>query len=185
MSLVQLHAQKTIEYLEEDLISYEAVFNERKLPGKLGVGMITNAMAALDSFAWLLYQTLDQKLSTRDLFKKLITDSRFFTTTDFKNEKLLYGIVRCGVVHQYYAKNIDIVARDNHHIFMQIGGKRAAINALGLYRKTLEGLRKFAITFLHFLGKTLMRWILSWNYDFAWMRNNLKEQVWISARYHR
>lgn len=154
MSPVQIHTERTIKYLEQDLVSYEAVFNDEKLPGKLGVGMITNAMAALDSFAWLLYQTLDQKLSTRDLFKKLITDARFFANADFINEKLLYGIVRCGVVHQYYPKDIMIVARDCDYPFVQTNGG-AAVNALGLYRKALDGLKKVRDHILTLSGNDL------------------------------
>jgi hypothetical protein len=119
-------------------------------------------MAALDSLAWLLYQTLDQKLSTRDLFKKLITDARFFANADFINEKLLYGIVRCGVVHQYYPKDIVIIAIDSDYPFAQING-HAAVNALGLYRKTLDGLKKVPTTFLCFPGMSLTRWISNWN----------------------
>ena len=52
MSPVQIHAKRTIEYLEQDLVSYEAVLNDGKLRGKLGVGMIANATAALDLFGW-------------------------------------------------------------------------------------------------------------------------------------
>lgn len=90
MSPVQTYAQRTIEYLEQDLVSYEAVLNNRNLQGKLGVGMITNATAALDLFAWLLYQTLDQKVTNRDLFKKLIGDARFFCGCRFhKRESFL------------------------------------------------------------------------------------------------
>jgi hypothetical protein len=108
LSPVQDHVQRTVAYLEQDLVLYESVANNGELKGKLGVGMITNATAALNLFGWLLYQTLDQKINDRDLFKKLITDDRFFTVTDFINEKVLYGIVRCGVVHQFYPKNISI-----------------------------------------------------------------------------
>lgn len=78
MSPVQLYAIHTVKYLEQDLVSYEAVCKDESLQGKLGVGMITNATAALDLFAWLLYQTLEQKISNRDLFNKLIADARFF-----------------------------------------------------------------------------------------------------------
>lgn len=78
MSPIQTYARRTVEYLEQDLASYEAVLKDGNLQGKLGVGMITNATAALDLFAWLLYQTLDQRISNHDLFKKLIADARFF-----------------------------------------------------------------------------------------------------------
>jgi len=154
MSTVQIHAKRTIEYLEQDLVSYEAVLNDGKPRGKLGVGMIANATAALDLFGWLLYQTLDQKVSTRDLFKKLITDARFYATADFINEKLLYVIVRCGVVHQFYPKDIPIVALQSDFSFVQFNGK-AAVNAMGFYRRTLEGLKKVRDHILTISGKDL------------------------------
>ena len=154
MSPVQIYAQRTIDYLEQDLASYEAVFKDQNLRGKLGVAMITNATAAIDLFAWLLYQTLDQKLTNRDLFKKLVGDARFFTAADFINEKVLYGIVRCGVVHQFYAKDVAIVAFDSEHPFVQQNGK-VAVNALGLYRKTLGGLRKVRDHILGLSGNEL------------------------------
>mgnify|MGYP001608891596 FL=1 len=154
MSPVQTHAQHTIKYLEQDLVSYEAVFNDNSLKGKLGVGMITNATAALELFAWLLYQTLDQRISNRDLFKKLIADARFFVAADFINERVLYGIVRCGVVHQFYPKDIAIVAVNRDDPFVQYNGK-AAVNAIGLYRTTLEGLKKVRDHILTLSGKDL------------------------------
>jgi len=140
MTPVQTYAQDTIAYLEQDLASFEAVLKDSSLPGKLGVAMITNATAALDLFAWLLYQRLDQKTSNRDLFKKMISDTRFFSPNTFVNEKVLYALVRCGVVHQFYPKNISIVALDRNETFLQRNGQ-AYVNAVGFYRKTLEGLR--------------------------------------------
>jgi hypothetical protein len=154
MSPVQTHAQHTVEYLEQDLVSYEAVLKDGTLQGKLGVGMITNATAALDLFAWLLYQTLDQRISNRDLFKKLIADARFFAAADFINERVLYGILRCGVVHQFYPKDIAIVAVDRDDPFVQYNGK-AAVNAIGLYRTTLGGLKKVRDHILTLSGKDL------------------------------
>lgn len=143
MSAVQDHVQRTVAYFEQDLVSYESVANNGELKGKLGVGMITNATAALNLFAWLLYQTLDQKINDRDLFKKLITDDRFFTVTDFINEKVLYGIVRCGVVHQFYPKNISIIsAPRKDDVFVRDNDELAGVNAIAFYRKTLEGLKK-------------------------------------------
>jgi hypothetical protein len=49
--------------------------------------------------------------------------------------------VRCGVVHQYYPKNIDIVAVDKDDPFVQSQGK-PYVNGLGFYRTTLRGLTK-------------------------------------------
>ncbi|MGD0016772.1 MAG: hypothetical protein ABSC38_04560 [Verrucomicrobiia bacterium] len=154
MSPVQSYAKRTIEYLEQDLVSYEAVLKDGSLHGKLGVGMITNATAALDLFGWLLYQTLDQKISNRDVFKKLIGDVRFFAADDFINERIFYGIVRCGVVHQFYPKDIAIVALDRDDPFVQSGGK-AAVNAIGLYRRTVRGLKKVCEHILTLSGKDL------------------------------
>ncbi len=154
MSPIQTYAQRTIEYLEQDLVSYEAVLKDGNLRGKLGVGMITNATAALDLFAWLLYQTLDQKVTNRDLFKKLIGDARFFAAVDFISERVFYGVVRCGVVHQFYPKDIAIVALDSDDPFVQHDGK-VAVNAMGLYRRTLGGLKKVRDHILTLSGNDL------------------------------
>ena len=136
------------------MVSYEAVLKDVRLEGKLGVGMITNATAALDLFAWLLYQTLDQKISNSDLFKKLIADTRFFSAASFINKDVLYGIVRCGVVHQFYPKDIGIVALDRDDSFVQIKGE-AYVNAIGFYRTTLGGLKKVHEHILGLSGKDL------------------------------
>ncbi len=154
MSPVQLYAIHTVKYLEQDLVSYEAVCKDESLQGKLGVGMITNATAALDLFAWLLYQTLEQKISNRDLFNKLIADARFFSAASFINKEVLYGIVRCGVVHQFYPKDIAIVALDRDDSFVQINGE-AYVNAIGLYRTTLGGLKKVHDHILTLSGEDL------------------------------
>ena len=141
MTAVQQFAAKTLEYLEQDLESFEAVRRDDRLRGKLGVAMITNATAALDLFAWLLYQSYDQKLKNQNLFKKISSDERFFPKNTFIHEALLYGIVRCGVVHQFYPKDIDIVAANREELFLQDQG-RLVVNCVGFYRKVVDGLRK-------------------------------------------
>ena len=141
MTAVQQFAADTLEYLEQDLKSFEAVLRDGRLPGKLGVAMITNATAALDLFAWLLYQSYDQRVSNGNLFKKISSDERFFPKNTFIHEALLYGIVRCGVVHQFYPKNIAIVAVDREEPFLQDQG-RLVVNCLGFYRKVVDGLRR-------------------------------------------
>jgi hypothetical protein len=50
-------------------------------------------------------------------------------------------VVRCGVVHQFYAKDIPIVAIDPDAPFNDAEG-HLAVNCLGFYRKVLQGLRK-------------------------------------------
>jgi hypothetical protein len=141
MSPVQEYAQSTLAYLEQDLVSFEAVFANPHLKGKLGVAMIVNAAAALDLFAWLLYQRFDLTLKNNALFKQMISDKRFFGEGTFYSPEVLYGIVRCGVVHQFYPKGILIAAELRDEPFFQRDGK-IYVNALGFYRTVLAGLRR-------------------------------------------
>ena len=154
MSLAQNYACATVDYLERDLISFESVFHDRTLPGKLGIAMITNATAALDLFAWMLYQEPHstkpgkEKFGNGELFTKLAQDPRFFSASAFGNPKFLYAVVRCGVVHQFYTKGLDIVAWDSDAAVLQSKSGKPLLNALGFLRTTLEGLRKARDYFL-------------------------------------
>jgi hypothetical protein len=93
MTPVQDQVSRTIQYLEQDLVSFEAVLRDGSLTGKLGVAMITNATAALDLFAWLLYQTYDLRKNNATLFRELVSDKRFFPEGVFVGDKVLYGLV--------------------------------------------------------------------------------------------
>lgn len=156
MSPAQHHAQLTVSYLEEDLGSFEAVVATPALHGKLGVAMITTATAALDLFAWLFYQKFDLTVSNRDLFKKLTADQRFFAPGVFQNEKFLYGIIRCGVVHQFYPKGVGIVAIASDTIFVA-RAQSVFVNSLGFYRTVLAGLSKARDHVLDLSGDELAR----------------------------
>jgi len=140
MSPVQHYTKHTLDYIEQDLATFEAVVRSQ-YPGKLGVAMITNASAALDLFAWLLYQKFDLSVKNNDLFKKIISDIRFFNAADFVNPKVLYGVVRCGVVHQFYPKGIAICSIPRDEPFLRQDGK-PFINAFGFYRTVFIGLQK-------------------------------------------
>jgi hypothetical protein len=78
----------------------------------------------------------------------------FFAAADFINERVFYGLVRCGVVHQFYPKNITIVAHDSDDPFVQHGGE-LWVNAMGLYRRTLGGLKKVRDHILTLSGNDL------------------------------
>ena len=154
MTPVQDQVSRTIQYLEQDLVSFEAVLRDDSLSGKLGVAMITNATAALDLFAWLLYQTYDLRKNNAALFRELVSDKRFFRKGVFFSDKLLYGLVRCGVVHQFYPKNIDIIALDRDDPFVK-KDDRLYVNCIGFFRQTLAGLRKVKDYILAASGKEL------------------------------
>lgn len=131
---------QTIQLLERDLQSFEAVFANNQLRGKLGVALITSACAAMNAFAWLMYQKFGSPVSESSLFAQLIGDKRFFND-DFVDHKVLYQLVRCGVVHQFYAKEIGITVFDTSQVFGQVDGY-VFVNALAFYRAALNGLRK-------------------------------------------
>jgi hypothetical protein len=154
MTPVQEYAQRTLSYIEQDLVTFDAVVATPSFRGKIGVAMITNACAALDLFAWLLYQRFDLTIKNHDLFKRLVSDTRFFDQGAFINPKVLYGIVRCGVVHQFYPKCIGIVALARDEPFLNENGE-PRVNALGLYRTVVAGLKKVRAHIMTASGTTL------------------------------
>ena len=154
MTPVQEYAQRTFSYLEQDLLTFEAVVATHSFRGKIGVAMVTNACAALDLFAWLLYQRFDLTIKNHELFKRLVSDTRFFDPAAFINPKILYGIVRCGVVHQFYPKGISIVALARDEPFLNQNGD-PRVNALGLYRTVVAGLKKVRDHIMTASGTTL------------------------------
>jgi hypothetical protein len=137
------YAKYTIKYLEEDKISFKKVMVERK-EGWLGFAMISTAMAAFDVFAWILYQSLPPKKrkSNKDLFEELINDNRFFSKARYHSVDVFYSLVRCGVMHQLYPKNIDIYAELRRDPVLSRHERRVRINPYALYCDVLKGCEK-------------------------------------------
>ncbi len=134
-------AKHTIEYLRNDKASFENVFDNSALPGKLGFAMICTAMAAFDAFAWILYQSFGLRKNNKALFNELINDARFFNKAKYHNEAVFYGIIRCGVMHQLYPKNAGISAQRSDTILYGCNGQ-VFINSYALYCDVLEGCTK-------------------------------------------
>lgn len=130
-----------ITYLEQDLQSYKHVLDNSELKGKLGVGMITNASAAIDIFAWLIGTS--QFVGER--FKSLLTDNRhFFGDPNNFSPDVVYKIIRCGTVHQFYPKaEVIITAIDSSDWFVNHEDNKC-INAFGFYKTVTEGCKKIA-----------------------------------------
>jgi hypothetical protein len=62
--------------------------------------------------------------------------------------------VRCGVVHQFYPKGIGIVALARDEPFLNENGE-PRVNALGLYRTVVAGLKKVRDYIMTATGTTL------------------------------
>src|SRR5215470_10744797 len=134
-------SERTIKYLENDKASFESVLSSPNLIGKLGFAMIATAMAAFDTYAWLLFQRFDLRKSSKDLFFELLRDSRFFDKKKYLDEHTFYASIRCGVVHQLYPKDAIIIADSTPVILYQHQGK-LCINAYALYCDVLDGISK-------------------------------------------
>ena len=103
--------------------------------------MIATAMAAFDTYAWLLFQKFDLRKSNKDLFFQLLRDSRFFDKTKYLDEHTFYSRIRCGVVHQLFPKDAIIIAPPTAVILYQHQGT-LCVNAYALYCDVLAGIRK-------------------------------------------
>lgn len=133
-----------LSHMQKDLESYESVFKNPSLDGKLGIGLISNACAAMNLFAWLLYQRFGNQQKTETaLFTELINDRRFFDKEDFPDADVLYKLVRCGVIHQYFPKGLMIIVHDSEQVFgLDEYSRVPAVNAIGFYKTALKGLEK-------------------------------------------
>lgn len=130
----------TIKLLNNDRKTFEKVVKEEK-NGKLGFAMIATAMAAFDVYAWILHQKSNNSVSNSKLFNLLLNDKRFFDKTKYGNEKAFYSLVRCGVIHQLYPKNANIVAIDSDEILYKLNNK-LVINSYALFCDILSGIEK-------------------------------------------
>lgn len=134
-------SSRTIDYLENDRKSFLHVILSNHLDGKLGFALVATAMAAFDTYAWILFQNFDQRKTTRDLFSKLLNDARFFDRTKYESDKVFYARIRCGVMHQLYPKCTVIIANTTSPILCNLKGE-LSVNAYALYCDVLEGIRK-------------------------------------------
>ncbi|MGZ8911087.1 MAG: hypothetical protein ACXW09_14025 [Methylococcaceae bacterium] len=134
-------SQRTIDYLENDRKSFLDVISSTHLNGKLGFALIATAMASFDTYAWILFQSFDQRKKNGELFAKLLGDARFFDKSKYKSEKVFYARIRCGVMHQLYPKYAVIIANTTSPILCNSNGT-LCINAYALYCDVLDGIRK-------------------------------------------
>lgn len=134
-------SDKTIEYLEKDLESYKAVLLDSKLKGKLGFGMIATAMAAFETYGYILYGQ-KVKSETRHRFTELLKNChKFYPETRLKADDMIYDIIRNGVLHQLYPKNIGIYGELSDSNLVLPNGDSLCINSYTLYCEILMVLR--------------------------------------------
>jgi hypothetical protein len=130
-------SKRTIEYLENDLESYEAVLNDNNLNGKLGFGMVATAMAAFETYAYIL-KGGNSNYGTGGRFKYLIDNCRdFYPDTQLPREDVVYNVIRNGVIHQLYPKNIAISANLTGSDLFQWYKNCLSVNSYVLYREVL------------------------------------------------
>jgi hypothetical protein len=134
------HSKLTIDLLDRERESFLCNLNSAG-EGKLGFSMIAVAMAAFDSYAWLLFQTFDLKKSNHRLFSELLNDGRFFDRRKYMDVDTLYSRIRCGVIHQLFPKNALIGARQNSTILYRHNGM-LLVNSYALLCDVLGGIHK-------------------------------------------
>jgi hypothetical protein len=134
-------SQNAIDHLENDKKSFAHVLDSGQCQGKLGFAMIAVAMAAFNTYAWLLFQKFDQSKKDKPLFNQLLNDCRFFDKSKYGNENAFYSIIRCGVVHQLYPKDATIIAINTPQILYKHEGK-LCVNSYALYCDVLEGIKR-------------------------------------------
>jgi hypothetical protein len=103
--------------------------------------MIAVAMAAFDSYAWLLFQTFDLKKSNHRLFSELLNDERFFDKRKYMDVGTFCSRIRRGIIHQLFPKNALIGARQNSTILYRHNGM-LLVNSYALLCDVLEGIYK-------------------------------------------
>jgi hypothetical protein len=140
-----LTAKAILNYLEEDTQVFRERLQDYDYRARLAVGMIATASSALDFYSWLMYSDPNggKNPDNSERFKMLLTDSRdfFSESPDFKHE-LVYKIVRCGVLHQFFPKlYTQLIAIDDRRTLVCYG-ERKSINAYGFLRSTVIGLSK-------------------------------------------
>lgn len=137
---------RTIEFLEADRASFARVVGrvgDAPAVGRLGVGMITTASAAFDTYAYLLF---GKSATSRDVSKrirKLTRDRRFFgiSKVTYPTSNFLFDVVRNGVVHQFYPKNADIYPLPTDVMLYNRNG-RIVINSWAFYNDVLRGIKE-------------------------------------------
>jgi hypothetical protein len=137
------HSKLTIGLLSKEKEAFHRNLNSGS-EGKLGFSMIAVAMAAFDSYAWLLYQTFDQKKSSHRLFAELLSDSRFYDKGKYLDVDTFYSRIRCGVIHQLFPKNAIIGARLDSTILYRCNGV-LLVNAYALLCDVLDGIHKIHV----------------------------------------
>jgi len=132
-------AKSIMVYFESDVRSYQKVLADSSFPSRLAVGMVTTAAAVLDFYSWIMYADGDRGQDKR--FESFLTDSRgFFAADPDFNRPVVYNLIRCGVVHQFYPKlYTQLIALDDPHTLVNYAGKNS-INAFGFMQGVLAGI---------------------------------------------
>lgn len=140
-----LTAKAILNYLEEDTLVYRERVQANDGGARLAVGMIATAASALDFYSWLMYSdpNNDKSPNNSERFERLLNDQRgfFMESPDFKH-RLVYNIIRCGVIHQFFPKQYTQLIAIDHPETLVIYAERKSINAYGFLRSTVLGLRK-------------------------------------------
>ena len=131
------------EYTQNDFETYKSIIDEK---GDCSVGMICHAVAVIDLMSYIFYGELkfcgnelkpDRKVGKR--WKKLLDAySNNCTVPEWKqaakNHDLMYNVIRCGVVHQFYGKGTKIKrVKDNNDIILKYKTDTIVINPDGLF----------------------------------------------------
>lgn len=137
------HLEGTHKYLSNDLNSHRRILMLPNQAGGLGFGMCLTAFATFDLVAYLKYGgRLDRGTGSR--YKDLLNEHYF----DFGQPKVTYEefyfLLRCGLVHQLYPKNIAIGVDLNATTLLRPHSSGIKIvEAFFLMQQTIIGLRNF------------------------------------------
>lgn len=139
--------KKLIDYTRNDLESFNSI---QLNAGNCSVGMISHAMALIDWLSYLHFgerNDPDRKVKARinkllskykpyaahDLWKKTIH------VIDSKKPSLIYHVLRCGVIHQFYGKSTFIKRYpDKIFLFCRDENSNILINPDGLINMALH-----------------------------------------------
>ena len=136
---------RTIEYLVADRDAFVRNLDPSSSGprvGGLGFAMIASACAAVDTYAYLLYDAPEDESGWR---VKELMKSRFFDQTKYIEAGFFWDVIRCGVLHQLYPKHAEIVViQSNLILYRRPEGTRhvPCLNALALYFDVIRGIKE-------------------------------------------
>lgn len=127
-------------FTENDLISYNLIIDKS---GDCSVGMISHSLAVIDWLSYLFYGNAskpDAKVGERMeiLLKAYSHSSTIRVNNIILNKDLIYSVIRCGVLHQFYGKQTEIKRFRNSDFLICDNSSSAVINPDGLYKMVLH-----------------------------------------------